>query len=772
MEKDGGSENFITRGRNGNCMQPFNKMIDYFQRFQRLSINKMLETSVMEKDSLAFWRVRVLFSILFTALILCTFAVGAGIFLGIKENAWGLAISDGIGYLICIGLLFSKQIRYEIRAGVTLIMFYLVGVAVIVSVGPLSGGPAWLFAFAVLVGVLLGLRAAMGAVVLNAVTLTIAAWLMSTGRLGHDFPFFNTREAMVAAGINFIVLNVIAAMSVSALVKGLMIGHDKEKGLLRSLKKEKSSLLETKQKLEIEVEERKKAEEALWLSLEKYETIFRTAPVWVVLSSLDEGRYIEANEAFLEAMGYQQEEVIGKTSLELGTWVDSEDRRRLVAQVRETGGIRSVEVQRKTRSGTIIDTLFSAEILQLGDEEVMISMTQDISRYKKAEQERKRLQNEFLQAQKMESVGRLAGGVAHDFNNMLSVILGRTELALYGLNPGDQFHSDLKGIQKAATHAADITRQLLAFARKQTISPQVLDLNDTVEGMLKMLRRLIGEDVDLAWQPDTRLWTVNMDPSQIDQILVNLCVNARDAIEGVGSITIETQNVVLDQSYCTEHPGVVPGEYVMLAVGDDGSGMDQEILDNIFEPFYTTKALGKGTGLGLSTVYGIVKQNQGAIDVYSELTHGTTIQIYLPRHSGAEATHLEAAQTDMPQGRGETLLLVEDETSVLDVGKEILERLGYTVWIASGPAEAMEIIRHHSKELHLLVTDVVMPEMNGKELARQISERRPHIRTLFMSGYTADAVAHHGILEKNVNFIQKPFTVSGLAFKIREVLDQ
>ncbi|MFO7985523.1 MAG: ATP-binding protein, partial [Desulfatiglandaceae bacterium] len=328
------------------------------------------------------------------------------------------------------------------------------------------------------------------------------------------------------------------------------------------------------------------------------------------------------------------------------------------------------------------------------------------------------------------------------------------------------------GIQKAATHATDITRQLLAFARKQTISPQVLDLNDTVEGMLKMLRRLIGEDVDLAWQPDTRLWTVNMDPSQIDQILVNLCVNARDAIEGVGSITIETQNVVLDQSYCTEHPGAVPGEYVMLTVGDDGSGMGQEILANIFEPFFTTKEVGKGTGLGLATVYGIVKQNQGTIDVYSELTRGTTFKIYLPRYTGEEAVELEAAQADIPQGRGETLLLVEDEASVLDVGKEILERLGYTVWIASGPAEAMEIIRQHSEELHLLVTDVVMPEMDGKELARQISKRRPHIRTLFMSGYPADAVAHHGILEKNVNFIQKPFSVSGLAYKIREVLDQ
>ncbi|MFH1488026.1 MAG: GAF domain-containing protein, partial [Pseudomonadota bacterium] len=385
---------------------------------------------------------------------------------------------------------------------------------------------------------------------------------------------------------------------------------------------------------------------------------------------------------------------------------------------------------------------------------------------------REELEGQLLQAQKMESVGRLAGGVAHDFNNMLSVIMGNAELALSEADPKEPLHKNLQEILNAAQRSAGIIRQLLAFARKQTIDPKVLDLNGTVEGMLRMFRRLIGEDIDLTWRPDTKLWPVKMDPSQIDQILANLCVNARDAISGTGKITIETENVVLDEAYCSEHAGFVPGEYVMLALSDDGYGMDKEILANVFEPFFTTKGVGKGTGLGLSTVYGIVRQNQGFVNVYSEPDKGTTFRIYLPQHRGEAEAGLEETEDQMPQGRGEIILIVEDEASVLKVGKEILDRLGYTVLAAGGPGKAMETARGYSGQIHLLLTDVVMPEMSGKDLAGEITKIRPNTKTLFMSGYTANAIVQHGILDKGLHFIQKPFTHESLARKIRELLDK
>ncbi|MCF8144677.1 MAG: transporter substrate-binding domain-containing protein [Deltaproteobacteria bacterium] len=394
----------------------------------------------------------------------------------------------------------------------------------------------------------------------------------------------------------------------------------------------------------------------------------------------------------------------------------------------------------------------------------------DITERRRAEEEREKLQAQLNQAQKMESVGRLAGGVAHDFNNKLSVILGYTELAMEGLDKTDSLYGKLQEVMKAGKQSIDIVRQLLAFARKQTIAPKALDLNETVEGMLKMLRRLIGEDIDLSWEPDTNLWPVKMDPAQIDQILANLCVNARDAISGVGKITIETENVVLDKNYCADRPEFAPGDYVMLAVSDNGSGMDKETLTNAFEPFFTTKEVGKGTGLGLSTVYGIVKQNQGFVNVYSEPGKGTSIKIYLPRHLGAAEEVIEAARTEVPQGRGETILIVEDEASVLRLAQRLLENMGYRVLTSATPSGALTIARDHTGEIHLLMTDVVLPKMSGKDLAAEIMQIRPNIGVLFMSGYTANVIAHQGVLDEGVHFIEKPFTQEGLARKVREAM--
>jgi PAS domain S-box-containing protein len=389
----------------------------------------------------------------------------------------------------------------------------------------------------------------------------------------------------------------------------------------------------------------------------------------------------------------------------------------------------------------------------------------------RAEREQAKLQEQFLQAQKMEAVGRLAGGVAHDFNNMLNVILGHAELALLHVPPGMPLHANLQEIRKAAESSSDLTRQLLAFARRQAVAPRVLDVNETVEGMLKMLRRLIGENIDLVWMPGQGVFPVKVDPSQLDQILANLCVNANDAIAGVGRVTIETHAAAFDEAYCAAHPGAVAGEYVLLAVSDNGCGMDKETMGKLFEPFFTTKEKGKGTGLGMATVYGIVKQNNGFIDVISEPGRGSTFRIYLPRSEDEIGRTRETAAPLPVSRRRETVLLVEDNPAILAMALQMLEILKYRVLAASTPGEAIRTAREHTGEIHLLISDVVMPEMNGRELARILTSRYPGQKVLYISGYTEDVIAHHGVLEEGVLLLEKPFSLRELAFKVREALD-
>lgn len=405
-----------------------------------------------------------------------------------------------------------------------------------------------------------------------------------------------------------------------------------------------------------------------------------------------------------------------------------------------------------------------------GSAERMIGINADITEQVNAEAEKARLEGQLLQAQKMESVGRLAGGVAHDFNNMLGVILGHAELGLLRMDSVHPVRKDLQEIRKAAEHSAELTRQLLAFARKQSIEPKVLDLNETVAGMLKMLQRLIGEDVHLAWLPAPEVWPVRVDPSQVDQILANLCVNARDAIEGTGRITIETRNCTIDADHCAAQLDAEPGDYVRLTISDDGRGMDKATLGHIFEPFFTTKGVGKGTGLGLSTVYGAVKQNNGIINIYSEPGNGTTFSIYLPRHFGQNG-ETKAEEETMPAPCGnETILLVEDEQAILDLAATMLEKLGYCVLKAGSPDEAVNRANDYKGEIHALMTDVIMPGMNGKDLASALCSHRPNMKQLFMSGYTADVIVNHGMLGDEINYLQKPFTLLKLAVKVRQVL--
>ncbi len=522
----------------------------------------------------------------------------------------------------------------------------------------------------------------------------------------------------------------------------------------------------------VDITERKRAEEALRRSESQLQKIFEVLPIGLWLADKD-GRLIRGNPMGVKIWGaephvspseygiFKAVRLPSRQPIQAEDWALAKTIRHGVTIVDELIEIETFDGRKRV----ILN--YSAPVLDdRGAVDGAIVINLDIT-------DRVILEDQLRQAQKMDSIGRLAGGVAHDFNNMLGVILGHAELAIESLPPDDPLQSELSEIMSAGHRSADITRQLLAFASKQTIAPKIIDLNQAIEGMIRMLGRLIGENIRLIWMPGSHIWPILMDPSQIDQILANLCVNARDAIDGSGAIIIETRTSSLAQLPPGEHPDALPGDFVILIVRDNGKGMDKETLDRLFEPFFTTKALGKGTGLGLATVYGIVRQNKGFITVNSEQGKGTVFSIYLPAHGQAMPESVAVTINDLPQARGqETVLLVEDEPAILKMTELILKKLGYTVLAVPTAHAAIDKVREKSVPVDLLVTDVIMPDMNGRELADRLSETCPGLAVLFMSGYTADVIAHHGVLDQGVAFIQKPFSRKDLAQKIRQVLDE
>ena len=512
------------------------------------------------------------------------------------------------------------------------------------------------------------------------------------------------------------------------------------------------------------------AEQALRKSEERFRLLFAHMQEGLALHEVicDEAgtpvdyRFLEVNPAFERLTGLEAARILGKTVLEVlpqteARWIEAYGRVALTGE--------PAHFQDYSRE---LDRHY--EVTAYSPKRGQFSVVFfDVTERKRAEAKRQALQAQLLQAQKMEAVGRLAGGVAHDFNNMLQVILGYADLALAQVQERGATVEYLRHIEKAAQHATDLTRQILAFARRQAVAPRVLDLNGVVEGLLKMLRLLIGEDVALRWEPARAPATTRMDPSQVSQVLANLVINARDAIGNTGTITIETGHAELEGACCARHPDARPGPYVFLAVSDTGCGMDEETRAHLFEPFFTTKPTGQGTGLGLATVYGIVTQNEGFVTVYSEPGQGTSVKIYLPRHDApAEPADPRPQAQDLPRG-SETILLVEDEPALLELGTQILEKLGYTVLACSSPHRALEVAESGAR-IDLLLTDVVMPGMNGRELYDRLAPQRPGLRCLFISGYTANAIADRGIPEEGAHFLEKPFSAASLAAKVREVL--
>ncbi|OGU06862.1 MAG: hypothetical protein A2X82_15765 [Geobacteraceae bacterium GWC2_55_20] len=469
---------------------------------------------------------------------------------------------------------------------------------------------------------------------------------------------------------------------------------------------------------------------------------------------------------FMERItGVSSAEVLGRPPAEVLPFMQETGMVERLARILQGETVAATEfpfkVAKTEKSGWISDS--SAPLLNANGEIIgVIGTVRDVTEKRKTEMQ-------LQQAQKMESVGRLAGGVAHDFNNMLTIINCHAGLALMEAGPSHPLREHLEEILSAANRSAAITRQLLAFSRQQVAEPRVINLNEAVSGMLKMLRRLIGEDIDLIWHPGSELMKVKIDPSQLDQIMANLCVNARDAITGVGRIAIQTGNFTLDEIICDEQTEIQPGEYVMLAVSDNGSGITRDVIKHIFEPFYTTKDVGKGTGLGLATVFGIVKQNGGHIKVYSDTGQGTTFRIYLPGVTGAADSVVREKRAVV--GGNETILLVEDELAIMRLGTTMLSKLGYSVLSANSPEEAMGLVAENQGRINLLITDIIMPGMNGRDLSDMLLQTNPGMKCLFMSGYTADIMSTRGNMDRYVHFLQKPFSMDSLSAKVRQTLE-
>jgi PAS domain S-box-containing protein len=532
-----------------------------------------------------------------------------------------------------------------------------------------------------------------------------------------------------------------------------------------------------RERYEAEIERRaveERAAQALQESESRFRAIFEQAAIGMADSSLD-ARFIRLNQRFCEIMGYSREELLGLTFREITHPDDLARDEQLVAQLLR-GELSSFTVEKRylRKNGDVVWANLMVSLLRSpsGDPLHFVAVVEDITGQKRAGEERRHLERQLLQAQKMESVGRLAGGVAHDFNNHLAVINGYCAMLLDEMGPGDPLREQVDEILLAGNRAAALTQQLLAFSRKQVAEPRVLSLNDVVAEAGKMLSRLIGDDIEIVTHFDAGLGSVVADPSQMNQVLMNMAINARDAMPKGGRIIIGTANTDLDEGYAAQHAGVAAGPYVLLSITDTGAGMTQDIVQHIFEPFFTTKDTGVGTGLGLSTVYGIVKQAGGWIWVYSEPGKGSTFKVYLPRAGGAPKP-LPAPVSAADTLRGtETVLVVEDQPEVRRLTLAMLESQGYRLLEAANGSEALSLCERHPEPIHLLITDVVMPGMTGKELATRLLALRPSLKTLYTSGYPANAIAHEGVLDPGVAYLPKPFSRAQLAAKVRDVLSE
>lgn len=726
-------------------LDKINKRLGNYWRYLE---KRLLPSYVWKSDPFIFWQERILLVICSVTVVFGLVALIPSLWLSIKEGFIGITILDVFSYGAVAALLIFRNLSLRLRAGVIVTVLYVLGAGLLFMLGPVGAGYIWLLGAAILVSIFYDIKTVYYALVLNVfIFLTITVCLYFNV-LKWPMIMENYLEKWLVMTVNFLLVN--AFITITAAM------------MLRSLK----SHFRNEQGMRLRLEESEARLHAVFDSVDS-----------IPIQGCDMARrVIFWNRASERVYGYTVDEVLGRQLEDL--IIPDKIRQEVIDAITEwqEDGVRipagELVLRDKNNDPVYVYSDYVMITNRNGGKE-MFFIDLDLSDLKRLQREKEHIEEQYRQAQKMESVGRLAGGVAHDFNNKLGIIIGYTELCLELLDKTHPAFSALQEIQEAGLRSADLTRQLLGFARKQEVNPRVLDLNKIIEGMLKMLRRLMGENIDLVWQPGTGIWQVKMDASQLDQVLANLCANARDAIVDQGQVVIATCNVTLDELYCYRHPYATTGDFVLLEFSDDGHGMNEETLENVFEPFFTTKEIGKGTGLGLAMIYGVVKQNNGFIDVDSEPGCGTTFKIYLPQYTAeTTASHDNVpAPHAFPQGF-EKILLVEDDYNLLGMAKKSLENLGYQVVPVSTPGDAIQMVKKHTREIDLLMTDVIMPEMNGRQLAREVTAILPHLKVLYMSGYSANVISHHGVLDEEIHFIQKPFSLQTLATMVRKALDE
>jgi two-component system cell cycle sensor histidine kinase/response regulator CckA len=503
-------------------------------------------------------------------------------------------------------------------------------------------------------------------------------------------------------------------------------------------------------------------------SAARFTKVFDASPMAIAITTFEEGRYVDVNPRWLALIGRTRDEVIGRTAKELGVWADPEDRDAVIADLREHAILFDIEIRLRTKSGEVRECVTSLARIMLADMPCLVTLFSDVTDRKRTERALQASQDQLRQAQKLEAIGRLAGGIAHDFNNLLTIIIGYSDMMLNRL-PAGEGRGELEEVRKAGQQAAALTQQLLAFSRKQVLAPRILDLNVVIDNLDKMLRRLVGEHIQLVTRLGPALGSVLVDQAQLEQVIVNLAVNARDAMPTGGTLTIETDNVEVG-GQGRPGPGEPAGSFIMLRVRDSGTGMDAETRQRVFEPFFTTKPQGKGTGLGLATIYGIVQQSHGHIEIESAPGRGSVFTVFLPRAAGAAEPRPVAVPVQTTFG-SETILVVEDEDVVRHLIRDVLRTHGYQVLVAADGNEALTIASGHPGPIDLVMSDVVMPGISGLEVIDRMSHLRPRARVILISGYADDAIAAYGVMDPSIALINKPFQLHELTRRVREVLD-
>ena len=723
-------------------------------------------STVTPEDGLIYWRELILHALLGTALILGLVALIPALALAIKEQLWGLILFDISMYLGVVVLAIFRRWSYELRAIGILAVMLGIGVWVTVHLGPLSGGPAWLFAVAVFTGLLLGLKAALIAVLLNGIAIGIIGWLGLNGHLLVDLPFFASQARAIAAGVNFLALNAGACISVSVLVHGLQKSAEKEKSAKETIKRERADLIAAREELRQEIEIRKKAEEALRIERDTLDRITRSIGAGLAVISRDY-RTLWANAILKKMFG----DLEGKPCYEVYNQRSEICVGCGVREVFEEGKEESVHEQTgRDSQGNVIWSQIIATPIRDADGNVTsaLELVVPITERKRAEEERQRLEKQLEQARKMEAIATLAGGIAHQFNNLLSAISGNIELLKLDATGNKQFKRYFAPMENSIERMAHLTGQLLAYARGGKYQINRIPLSEFVQETLPLVKHSLKPNIIVETDLPEHITSVDIDITQMQTVLTGILSNASEAIEDKGHVRITCADKAVSESEAETSPGLSAGTYGLLTIKDDGKGMDEETQNRIFEPFYSTKF--QGRGLGMASVYGIVKNHNGWISVDSKLGVGTSVFIYLP---AVESDHLKSDpivfQKSVSAG---TIMIVEDEEMVMDVTRSMLDNLGYNILEARNGAEALHITHTFKGDIDAVLLDIVLPDIGGKDVCAGLLDSRPNLRVIVCSGYSLNGPAQEILNQGAHGFIQKPYTMATLSEKLEAILHQ